>query len=283
MATVRKNVALSFSLLTATVNVLSALVPKERNVTVCTGAGGHPAHDPVRIRQENQCSQCGTVAFHELQKAREVSDGLILLTADDITEAAVDATQWKAKMSLTPHPSADVEVATAPGGKAYYLEPVAGHEQNYGVLMHMISEHPELAFITRWTPRSSMGVYRLSVHEGALLMQERVAGDKVQPAPTFAAAEVPDALLGMAEQVLGLDGVIAPFDLATYRDTAEDKIAAIVASRTAQVEIPRDGVGGTAPAPVKDAMSALQEMLQASAPAPAKKAPRKRAATRKAG
>lgn len=282
MATVRKNVALSFSLLTATVNVVSALVPKERNVTVCTGAGGHPEHDPMRIKQESTCAQCGTVGYHELHKAREVSDGLVLLTAEDITAVAQDATQWKAKMTLTPHPGADVETSTAPGGKAYYLEPVGGHEQSYQVIVAMVQAHPELAFVTRWTPRSTMGVFRLIAHDGVLLMQERVAGDKVQPAPTFAPVDVPEALLGMAEQVLGLDGVIAPFDLDTYKDTAEEKLAAIVASRTVQTELARELPGG-APVPVQDAMAALQAMLGTKAkPAKAKKATAKKTTTRKA-
>lgn len=283
MGTVRRNVALSFGLLTATVNVVSALQPKPRNVTVCTGASGKPEHDPVRIRQKNTCAECGDIEYHEIKKAREVPDGLVLLTDEDRAELATTNDEFKLAVKMTPHPVEAVEQNTAPGEKAYFLECVPGHEQSFTVIKHLIESHPDLAFMLKYTPRTSMGVFRVLVRDGALLLQERIAGDKYGDAPTMNPIAVPDALLQMGEQVLMLPGVIVDFDLDGYRDSTEDRIAEIIASRTPQSEIVAEGGKSTTPAPVKNALSALEAMLAASAPAkPAKKAAAKKRTTAKA-
>jgi non-homologous end joining protein Ku len=276
MGTIRKNVALSFGLLTVAVNVKSAIVPKARNVTVCTGSGGKPSHDPVRIRQYNSCTECGTVEFHEIKRAREAAEGLVVLTDEDREELAATNEETKLTMRMTPHPVEPVDQNTAPGEKAYFLECVPGHEQSFTVLKHLVEAHPELAFMLKYSPRTSMGVYRVLVRDGALLIQERIDGERYSEAPETNPIEVPEALLAMGEQVLNLPGVIVDFDLAAYRDATEDKIAEIVASRTPQTEIvtASDGKKVT-PAPARNAMSALEAML-AGAPKPAKRAARKK-------
>jgi non-homologous end joining protein Ku len=283
MGTVRKNVAVSFGLLTASVNVLSAIAPKPKNVTVCTGAGGKPAHAPARIRQQTQCPECGPIEYHEIKKAREVPDGLVLLTDEDRADLAVANDEFKLAVKMTPHPVEAVDLNTAPGEKAYYLECVPGHEQSFTVLKHLIESHPDLAFMLKYTPRTSMGVYRVLAKDDALLMQERIAGDKYTEAPGMNPIEVPEALLGMGEQVLMLPGVIVDFDLDAYRDSTEDKIAAIIASRTPETAMASaDGTTKATPRSAVNALSALEEMLANAVPAkaPAKKrAPAKKKAS----
>jgi len=280
MGTIRKNVAVSFGLLTATVNVLSAITPKPRNVTVCTGAGGKPGHAPARIRQSTNCPECGPIEYHEIKKAREVPEGLVLLTDEDRADLAVTNDEFKLSVKMTPHPADAVDLNTAPGEKAYYLECVPGHEQSFTVLKHLIATHPELAFMLRYTPRSNMGVYRVMVKDDALLLQERIAGDKYSDPPAMNPIEVPEALLGMGEQVLMLPGVIVDFDLDGYRDATEDKIAAIIASRTPETAmVSADGTTKTTPKSAVNALSALEEMLANAAPA--KPAAKKRAPAKK--
>ena len=97
--------------------------------------------------------------------------------------------------------------------------------------------------------------------------------------------DVPEALLGMGEQVLMLPGVIVDFDLDGYRDATEDKIAAIIASRTPETAmVSADGTTKTTPKSAVNALSALEEMLAnaaAQGKAPAKKAAAKRAPAKK--
>lgn len=282
MGTVRKNVAVSFGLLTATVNVLSAIAPKPKNVTVCTGAGGKADHPPARLRQQIQCPECGPIEYHEVKKAREVPDGLVLLTDEDRADLAVANDEFKLAVKMTPHPVEAVDLNTAPGEKAYYLECVPGHEQSFTVLKHLIATHPDLAFMLKYTPRTSMGVYRVLAKDDALLMQERIAGDKYCEAPGMNPIEVPTALLGMGEQVLMLPGVIVDFDLDAYRDSSEDRLAEIIASRTPEAAmVSADGTTKATPRSAVNALSALEDMLAAAAAPPAKAPTKKRAPAKK--
>ena len=282
MAAIAKSVGLNFGLLSCAFAVHGALEPKDKNVTVCTGVDDKE-HDPIRIAQKRVCAECGEVPFAQVQKAREVPDGLVLLTAEDLEEVKQDASPFKTKLDVTPHPSAQVLAGTASGDKAYHLVPTPGGETTYHVLAGLVAAHSELAFLTRFTPRSNMGVFQLTVQGGALLMIERIQGDRIKAAPAIP-GEAPEAMLAMAEQVLALPGIVSDFDLAQYRDSATDKLREIVATRSAVAELVASVEGVSAPAAAVDAMSALQAMLdQAAAPkAPAKKAaPRKRAAKKK--
>ena len=274
MAAVAKAVALNLGLVSCSVAVHGALEPAPKNVTVCTGIDG-AEHDPTRIHMKRFCAQCGEVPYDQIRKAREVPDGLVLLTDEDLEEVKADATAFKARMDLTPHPVEQVEVGTAPGDKAYYLVPNAGGEGVYAVFTRLVENHPELAFLTRFTPRSNMGVFQLRVHDGALFLQERIQGDKIKPAPAFTLPDAEQQWLTMAEQVLTLPGIVSDFDLATYRNTAEDKLREIVSARTAVQEAVTALEGGSSPTPT-DPMAALQAMLDAAKDQA--KTPRKRAA-----
>lgn len=280
MAALKKGVAFSVGLVTVSCSINGATEKAAGNVTVCCGTDPAKPHDPQRISQVRRCADCGDVPYTALKKAREVPTGLVLLEDDEIVEAKGDAEKYKTQVALTPHPAATVYARTAPGEKAYYVTPDPGHEVAYDVLRTMIGNHPELAFVGQWTPRSNAGQFRVTVREGCLMMTELVREQQVKTPPVVT-AEAPEAMRAMAEQVLLLPDVVQDYDPDTYADRYEERIQALLATK--QVV----SAGGTAtptpsapsiPASQQAAMDALSAMLAAAAPAPAKaKTPRKKA------
>lgn len=277
MSALKKGVAFSVGLVTASCSINGAVEKAASNVTVCTANG---THDPQRISQRNVCPTCDEVAFHTLQKARPVGDGLVLLTAEEITEAKGDADRYKTAVALTPHPAVTVYARTAPGEKVYYVTPDPGHEVAYAVLVEMIAKHPEFAYVGQWTPRSNAAQFRVTVRDGCLMMTELVREQSLKHPPVVTAT-APEAMLAMAEQVLTLPGVVTDYDPETYADKYEENIQALLATKTVVT------TGGTPAAPTKvalpagqqAAMDALAAMLAAAAPATPAKKPRKAKAT----
>ena len=276
MAAVAKGVALSLGLVTASVSVHSAIESsKTGNKNCCAGSPLAP-HDLTPISQVNRCGTCNSdVSYVDIVKAHPVGDGFVRIEAEEITEAKQDATALKKIAALTPHSAAEVEVATVNGDKAYYLTPDLGHETTYAIIRSLVVTHPELAFVCQWTPRTNASMFRLQHRDGTLMLTERIRPQGVKPAPVVV-ADAPEAMLAMGEQVLLLPGVITDFDPATYVDSYEERLAAIIATK----QVVASGGQVTAAAPAmpagqQNAMLALQAMLAAAAPAaPAPKAKR---------
>lgn len=280
MSALKKGVAFSVGLVTASCSINGATEGKTGNKNVC--CGGIPStvnptlvsaiHPPIRIAQINRCSQCGDVPYTSIRKAREVGDGLVLLEESEIVEAKGDADKYKTSVALTPHPAATVYARTAPGKMAYYVTPDEGHEVAYDVLRTMIGEHPELAFVGQWTPRSNAAQFRVIVRDGCLMMTELVREQNLKHAPVVT-AEAPAPMLTMAEQVLALPGVITDYDPDTYADHYEERIQALLATKqvVSAGGVPTASSAPSIPASQQAAMDALQAMLAAAAP-PAKKA-----------
>lgn len=276
MAAVARGVALSLGLVTASVSVHSAIESnKTQNKNCCAGAPG-AEHDPTPISQVNRCATCSRdVPYGEIVKAHPVGDGFVVLEAEEIVEAKQDATALKKVAALTPHSAAEVEIATVNGKAAYYLTPDLGHETTYAILRSLVVNHPELAFVCQWTPRSNASMFRLQHRDGVLMLSERVRPTGVRPAPEVI-ADAPEAMLAMGEQVLMLPGVVTDFDPATYADTYEQRLGEIIATK----QIVASGTPTTTSTPSlpigqQNAMAALEAMLAAAAPA---KAPAKRKA-----
>ena len=260
MAVVSKDVSIAFKLINATVNVHSALLPKQSNVTVCAGSHGGEGHAPMKISQVRKCEQCGEVAYADLRRARETPNGLVMLADQDLVEAKTDAGQYKKRASLTPHPRTDVDTLTVAGEKLYYLEPRPGSEDSYAVLRHLVTSHPEMVFTCLWTPRSNASIFVLQARGDVLVLQERVrTADTAAPPPVN--ADAPQQLLALAEQLLSLDEVV-PFDPDLYADSFEDNLRKLLDGK-APVEL------GASPG--GDLMQVLTEYMSAQVKKPAKK------------
>ena len=99
MAAVAKGVALSFGLVTASVSVHNAIEKvKSSNVLVCANG-----HDPIQIRMPRVCETWREVAYADIRKAAPVEGGLVLLDAEDVTNARSDAEVFKQRATITPH------------------------------------------------------------------------------------------------------------------------------------------------------------------------------------
>lgn len=275
MANVASNVALSFGLITASVSVQAALDPKTKtgNVMVCDAG-----HEPLQIRQPRVCDQCGEVPFQQLKKARPVDGGLVLLEKEDLAEAASDATAFKKRAGVTAHPAEQVQIQTSTGEKLYYLVPDKGHEQAYSTLRALVRNHPELAFVTQWTPRSALGQFQLIVHDDVLAFQERTeAGANLRPAPVVSAEEN-EALVGLAEQVLSLPGSVSEYDPATYRDHFEERIAALISTKDVVAAGKTETSSVAAPADLMAKLAAQVEAAKAAKKPAAKPRARRKVA-----
>lgn len=278
MAAIASGVALSFGLIATSVKVEAAALTAKKtagNVTVCDT--GHP---PAKIRQPRVCDACATIhdssgeiPFQQTKKARPVEGGFVVLKAEEIAEASEDVTRFKKKAAVTAHPAEQVALLTSSGDKLYYLTPEAGHEDAYATLLALVVQHPELAFIAQWTPRTALGQFQLSVHDGVLVFQERVEGSGLRPAPsldlTFNAP-----LIEMAEAVLKLPASVSDYDPATYRSTYEERIAAIVEGK--EVVTVEKAESTTAGASGDQLMAQLEALLAAESKPKPKRAPRKK-------
>lgn len=270
MSALRTNVPWAFGLVTGALSVHSAIASRKSNVTVCTGPD-EAEHEPIRISQRSVCSSCGEVGRGEVKKAREVAGGLVVLSEADLATVGADAASFKNKMEIMPHPASEVEVGTVPGEKAYYLTPAPGTEAVYNVLGALIMAHPELAFMTRFTLRTAMNVFRVmavsGTHGPVLLMQERVAAESMKAVPDVAGpSEQHPQLYALAETILATGGqhaVVRPFDIAAYRDSSAEALEELLATRT---PVAAGGQVVTTTS-ASDALAQLEAMVAAQAAA----------------
>lgn len=285
MAALTRNVALSFGLAAASVAVHNALEKETSgNKLCCTGIAGKDEHAPTPISQVNRCTTCDDVVpYDQIVKGRAVDGGFVLITTDEVAEARVDSEALKKRAGLTAHPTEQVDLSTVPGEKLYYLTPEAGAEETYATFVHMVEAHPELTFMALWTPRSRAGQFALKARDGVLVWQERVRAENIKPVP-LVEAEAPAAMIGMMDQVLGLEGMVSDYEPATYEDTFEAKIRDIVATKApvAAGEVVAATGAITTPSTAVSGMSALAQMLadaeKSKRPARKKAAPRKKVA-----
>ena len=273
---VASGVALSFGLISTAVDLTSALdkVSGTGNVRVCDT--GHPA---TRIRQPQMCPECGEIPYQQLKSARPVEGGLVVLEADDLQQVRGDAAEFKKKATVSAHPAEEVEVRTSVGEKMYYLTPAKGHEAGYAAILGLVDSHPELAFMTQWTPRTTPAQFRVRAYNGVLVFQERTREGSVRPAPDVTLGDNAQ-LLAMAEQFLGMPGMVVEYDPATYADKSEERLAALIATK--EVVPTDDSSAGVTPVVVDDLMAKLAAHLATAAQAEVKPAKKPRAKKSKA-
>jgi non-homologous end joining protein Ku len=252
---VASGVALSFGLIATSVDLTSALdrISGTGNVLVCDAG-----HDPRRITMAKSCPECGEVPAQQLKHARPVEGGLVLLTDEDLAEASADAAGFKKVASVTAHPAPQVEVLTSVGEKMYFLVPQRGHEAPFAALLALVDAHPELAFMTQWTPRSAASQFRLRSFGGTLVFQERTRTGQVREAPVLNLGDNAP-LVALAEQFLAMPGMVSDYDPATYADTFRAKLDAIVASKDV---IPTSEGAATAAVPVAGVTDLMAKLAQ---------------------
>lgn len=212
---------------------------------LCVGQPNKPAHDPVPVTMPKVCADCGPIVdYSALVKGIKQGTTYAITTQEAVAEAKSDASAaFYRKVNLVAHDAQDYEADTAPSGKLYYVTPAAGSEDQYQLAVAYIAAHPELSFVTKYTPRSAAGEYRIVVRHGVLVMEERVNGQKLKATPQVGGA-ANQQFLQMLEMSTPM--IVTPYDRSAYEDEYVKKVAALAAAATDTVNLSK---GATAEAP----------------------------------
>jgi non-homologous end joining protein Ku len=184
---------------------------------LCVGQPQQPPHDPTPLTAPRVCASCGPIVDNTvIVKGIKQGTTYAITTQESVAEAKIKNTDaYKGKVNLVPHPSSDFEAHTAPGKSLYFLTPDPAAADHYALMVRLVSSHPELSFVSLYTPRSAAGLYRVVVRDGVLVLEERTRGQAIKAAPQISGT-VNDALYGMLEGVLST--LVQPYDPATYED-----------------------------------------------------------------
>ena len=233
---------------------------------LCVGQPNQPTHDPTPLTAPRTCAECGPIVDNSvIVKGIKQGSSYAITTQEAVAEAKIQNTDaYKGKVNLVAHPSADFEAHTAPGRSLYYLTPDPAAADHYQLVARLIAAHPELSFVSLYTPRSAAGLYRVVVRDGVLVMEERTRGQALKAAPSIGGT-VNEQLYGMLEGVLGT--LVSAYDPDAYEDkyaVAINMLAVQAQDIVALGKVP----AADAPTPVSsdaDLMAKLAELAKVAA------------------
>jgi len=224
------NMTVTFGLVSIAAKAEVATITKTSLAYLCTGQPGKPEHPPSPRKQPSICETCGPITDTDaLLRGVKSGQSYTLVDAEAAEEAKEEyGRAYHKVLNVVPHPSAEFLNATAAGKSLHYITPadVSGAD-HYQLLVRLITEHPELAFVGLHTPRSATSLYHLTVREGVLVMAQRTREGAVKPAPSVG-GEVNDALYAMLDGALSQ--FVVPYDPATYADTYQDTLDDMIAN-----------------------------------------------------
>jgi non-homologous end joining protein Ku len=276
-----RNITLSFAALSLPGKVHKATESEPETANLCVGQPGHEAHAALPVKKPTVCTQCGEVTDRTaLQKAIKLgTDTYALIDADDLATAKVTYNEsYKAVIELIPHPAEEFLASTGPGGMLNYVTPAGIHGANqYRVLVKIIEDHPELAFVGLHTPSSVTALWHIRAHKGVLVMEERVRQDNLRPVPEVLDGEVNATMLKMLETFL--PELVVPYTAEAYEDSYGKAVAAMqavadIVSTASEVITPAGGTDN-------QVIELLEAQMAKITKAAAKKATATKASARK--
>lgn len=262
----RKDVSLVFGQVIIPVNITNAVRRDESLSNICLGDPAHP-HDAAGIRNNPACPICGNQDPTSWQKGHKEADGsytpVQTTEVKQLQEEAVAGT--KDMLTVIGHPANDVHTQTAPGKGCYQLTPSKeGLRSFFNGIVDAIERHPEIAFVTLFSPTTRSNQYELFVQGGALVMAERVRAENLNLEPQPATSvEASDQQL-MDQFVI--PKITMPFDPANYADTFKAKLEALIAARQSTPGAVLPATTSAAPATVD--LSSLLASLATSGATP---------------
>lgn len=203
---------------------------------LCIGSNGEPAHDPLPLTAPRKCAECGEITdYTGIVKGIKQGATYAITTQDEVAQAKIaNVDQYKGKVSIVPHPAADFEAHTAPGDALYFIKPDAAAADHYQLIVRLIEAHPELSFVSLYTPRSAAGLYRVVVRNGVLVLEQRTRGQALKATPTIGGT-ANDSLFQMLEATLPT--FVQAYDPDAYEDTYAAAVAALAASAISTVTL----------------------------------------------
>lgn len=262
---IRANVPIKLGPFVSIPVTIETAVEKEESLhTVCVAG-----HEPTRIKQSIACPTCQ--ATEGFKKGKPEGSGYIIRDADDLKDAGKADDSIKDTLTITAHNLDDVLQHTLPGDTVYYLSPGKGAADAYAVLHAIVANHPELALVTEFAPKSKAAMWRLGLFGNVLTLNKHVWPEDVRQTPAIPAVDVDSKMVEMGDTLL--EQLFQEFDPAAYRDTAKAARAELLAGDV----VAAAATGGKSKGASADLMAAFTASVEA---APKKKAAKK--ATKKA-
>lgn len=228
----RKGIVVQLGMITAIMNIESAIEKEDAGLKqVCTGTGGAD-HAPVQVKQKKHCAECGEIDYSDIKKAKIVGTSFQVVDVDEVADVK-DATLGASKkmITLTPHPTDDVEGKILPSGTVYTLQPSDNAQMGaYSMLHDTLNRHPEITMLGLWTPVSRKTLYRLGTYGDALVLDQQYRTEEIKVVEP-ATPPLDPAMQTQVDMLLPM--MLQPFDPATYADDYAAKLAELLASREA--------------------------------------------------
>lgn len=224
------NMTLSFGLFSLPAKVAKAIDDEIHFSNLCIGQPEHEGHTASPVRQPWTCGTCGPITdTSKLVKGEKQGTGTYaVVSAEQIEEAKQKyANEYLKKLDLVPVPAGDFLAGTVAGDSLNFLTPAnVGDHNRYQLMLRLVGEHPELAFVGLYTPKSVTHLYRVTVLQDCLVMEERVKSDRLRQVPEVG-GEVDEAHYGVAEASLAI--FTQEWDPKAYEDQYQETLRQMIA------------------------------------------------------
>lgn len=225
MATVASMRMLAVGPVQFPVDVLSVVPSPQSLKNVCCGTPDNE-HEPTGVRQPKVCQFCGEVEQSNLRKAAKVAGGYVLI--DPEAQAAVSEKIDTKKIVLKVHQAEQFHRSTVPGSKAYWLRPSKDSDpKGYNLFRQLVGEMGDYSFVAVWAARSKPTMFELTMHDGVLMLSERVHVENANPAPAFIEVKVSEQ--DMKNMKMITTSMVSEFDKEDY---AEGNLSELLKGQT---------------------------------------------------
>lgn len=246
--------------------------------TVCTGGG---THDPVRVKQHVDCTECGashTSVWGYPERGVEKDGKIVLVTQEDIKAATGEPIK---SLNLSFHPREKVYAATVAGDSVQNIYPDKGGANGYKALCDALLKRPNMVAVTVWAPSTKNALWVLEVVDRRVVASKRAWPEDVRPAPAIAPGEVTDVEQTALETLI--EALMCDFDVSEYTNAAKQGMDDLISSRFGDA-VAAPAANGAPVTTQGDMLAALQAELARVKPAKpkaVKKAPAKKAVAKK--
>jgi non-homologous end joining protein Ku len=247
----RAGITLSLDFLNVVVSVFAAVGEdtSAKLTTLCTHLNTplQKDHKPNPIKQKYVCPTCESEDKAAFVKGRKAGSDYVILKEDVQEQVKAAAKESADTIALTVHPADQVTGVLMPSGKSYYLgvkgdsdKATAKLSQTYTLLSRLVSEHPEWAFMGKFTLSSATSIFQLTVAgEGTLVLRQMADANLVRVHPNIEWIEPTERALEVAAMIA--EDAIVPFVESTHGTGKTNIIAAYVEANAPAATTPGAG------------------------------------------
>lgn len=168
----------------------------------------------------------------DLARARKLEDGTLVPVEKEVIAEAKTSALPKDILNLTVHDADEVDAALIPEGATMYVfEPDFSDPVNvqwHSLLLSVLREHPEFAYVGVCNLRNTEGLYRLGLWRDRLVVQKMVYPDQIEDHQPLADAHLTTVdKPAMAKAVKMMTKLTAPFDAESFVDATRERLVAL--------------------------------------------------------